>query len=502
LWFPFLPIDRLHKGRQPEFPCATVHKTKGALHLAAVDAKAQAMGFRAGKPLADARAICDELITFEADDEADADWLEQLASGCERYTPFIALQFPDALILDISGCAHLFGDETQMISDVATRLERAKISVRYATATTPAAALALARYQNVPATNEAAAVSRLPIAALGLDDKATLALRRAGLKTISDLACRPMAGLAARFGEDAVNALRYLLGEADQPIRPRYVKPPVQIERRFADPVAHVELVLAVLSELVSEAEKILEEQKRGGRRFAAILFRSDGLKRRLDVETGLPTRDCEVVMRLIRERIDTLSDPIDPGFGFDMIRLEILLTEPLGSSQLELEGGAVDTEAIAALLDRLSTRLGHKRIHRLAPRDSHIPEQAQFILPAMEKSAPVAWPNPLLGEPPQRPLFLFDPPQTIEVLAEVPDGPPHRFRWRRTLHEIRRYEGPERIAGEWWRHKGGEYSGKGGLTRDYYRVEDARGRRFWLFRHGLYDEKPDPAWYVHGLFA
>ena len=100
-------------------------------------------------------------------------------------------------------------------------------------------------------------------------------------------------------------------------------------------------------------------------------------------------------------------------------------------------------------------------------------------------------------GEPPTRPFHLFDPPQPIEVIAEVPDGPPHQFRWRRATHAVRRYEGPERIAAEWWRRRD-----NGGLTRDYYRVEDVHGRRYWLFRHGLYDEKPDPRWYIHGVFA
>ena len=184
------------------------------------------------------------------------------------------------------------------------------------------------------------------------------------------------------------------------------------------------------------------------------------------------------------------------------MIRLAVVRAEPLGATQLPLEGGSVEQEEVAALVDRLSIRLGRNRVYRLAPRDSHIPEQTQLMLPAVEQATPVAWGVAPPNEPPARPLFLFDPPQRIVVVAEVPDGPPHRFRWRRTLHEVRRFEGPERIAGEWWRRKGGEYVGKGGLTRDYYRIEDAGGRRFWVFRHGLYDEKPDPGWYLHGLFA
>ena len=492
----------MQKGQQLDAPCATISKIKGALRIASPDAQAQRLGLNAGQTLADARALYPDLITYEADDAADADWLERLATGCERYTPLIALQSPDALILDISGCAHLFGGEAAMIADIAARFARAGLVVRHATASTPAAAFALACYQNVPAADESAAVKRLSVAALGLGSQAMLGLKRAGLNTISDLASRPMAGLAARFGEEAVTALRRLLGEVDQPIRPRIILPQIEVERRFAEPIAHTEFVLRVLGELIEEAARILEERKTGGRRFAATLFRSDGLTARLDIETGQPTRDTKLVMRLLRERIDTLSDPLDPGFGFDMIRLAVVRTEPLAPTQLQLEGGSSEQEAVAALVDRLSVRLGKNRIHRIIPRNSHIPEQAQLTLPAVDNVPPVAWPVAATDEPPARPLFLFDPPQRIEVVAQVPDGPPHRFRWRRSLHEVRRFEGPERIAGEWWRREGGEYSGNGGLTRDYYRIEDARGRRFWVFRHGLYDEKPDPSWYVHGLFA
>ena len=219
------------------------------------------------------------------------------------------------------------------------------------------------------------------------------------------------------------------------------------------------------------------------------------------------PTRDTQLVMRLLRERIDTLADPLDPGFGFDMIRLGVIRSEALDATQLLLTGGTAEQEAVAALVDRLSTRLGRTRVQKMFPRDSHIPEQAQLMLPAVDHIMPIAWEAAPLGEPPARPLLLFDPPQRITVIAQVPDGPPQRFGWRRALHDVRRFEGPERIAAEWWRRTNGHRASQGGLTRDYYRVEDVRGRRFWLFRHGLYDERtnpdwPNPHWYIHGLFA
>ena len=475
---------------------------KGALRLVAVDQAARSLGLEPGMTLADARARVPELEAVEQDGAADRIWLERLADGCIRYTPMVALEAADGLILDVTGCTHLLGGERGFAADVDQRMAALRMTVRMAFAGTPRAAHALARYQALPAKDEAAAVRKLPVAALELDSEATQGLLRAGLKSVGELARRPMPTIAARFGDRAVAALRELLGEASKPIAPRIRPAPIVAERRFAEPIARTEYALEVLGELASESARQLEKRGKGGRRFEAYFFRSDGLVRPLVIETSQPSRDPALVMRLMNERIETLSDPIDPGFGFDLIRLSVPATELLAVTQLKLEGGAAREAEVAALVDRLSTRLGRDRVRRLVPQDTHIPEQMQLALPAVEAGQPASgWPHAAAGEPPMRPLHLFDPPQPIQVIAEVPDGPPHRFRWKRKFHEVKRFEGPERIASEWWKRKDGAVD-RAGLTRDYYRVEDARGRRFWLFRHGLFEEKPMPQWYLHGLFA
>ena len=479
-------------------PFALVEKRRGAMRIAALDPRALALGLAPGMALADARARLPGLAAIDHDPQADRRWIERIADHCDRYTPMVAIDPPDAVILDITGCAHLTGGEAAMAADAAARLGRMGMDVRHAFAATPDGALALARFASRPAGDEDAALRRLPIAALRLDGEATTALRRAGLKTIGDLAARPTAPLSARFGGQASAALDRLLGRADSRITPLRPPPALFFERRFAEPIGHVDAALQVIAELADDAASALEERGAGGRQFDVRLYRSDGAVRDLMVETSLPMRDPAMLLRLFAERIESLADPIDPGFGFDMIRLAVPAFEPLAACQLRLEGGAVTREAMAALVDRLGTRLGRGRIRRFVSRDTHIPEQSVLTLPAIDAASPASWPATTPGEPPLRPLHLFDPPQRIEVIAEVPDGPPHRFRWRRTLHEVRRFEGPERIAAEWWKR-----GGKPGLTRDYYRVEDARGRRFWIFRHGLYGaEQNDPAWYVHGLFV
>jgi protein ImuB len=499
LFFPFLPAERLVRAapQPPDAPIVLVEKQRGALRLAGVDARAQALGLRPAMPLADARARVPDLVATPHDAAADLLWLDRLAEGCGRYTPLVAIDAPDGLILDITGCAHLFGGEAALVRDAERRLTRLGLTLRLAVANSADAARALARHQTLPAPDEAAAVRRLPVAALGLDGEATTALVRAGLKTIGDLAARPMAQVAARFGTEAATMLRRLIGDASSPLAPRRTLPPVAAERRFAEPVTSTAHAAKILAGLAEEAMEVLGTRGQGGRHFRATFFRSDGLARALMVETGHATRNAALVLRLFAERMDSLRDPLDPGFGFDMIRLAVPRAEPLGATQFQLEGGAVRAAAMDALTDRLATRLGRERVRRYRPADTHIPEQAQLELPAADAPPPLPWPTAVAGEPPLRPFYLFDPPQPIDVIAEVPDGPPHQFRWRRAVHAVRRYEGPERIAAEWWRRRD-----NGGLTRDYYRVEDAQGRRYWLFRHGLYEEKADPRWYIHGLFA
>ncbi|MES2496674.1 MAG: DNA polymerase Y family protein [Pseudomonadota bacterium] len=514
LVFPFLATDRLARairtgravptslaGFPPEAPFALVEKQKGAIRLVAVNRAALALGMTPGLSLADVRARVPEIGIADIDPKADARFLERIADGCDRYTPMVALDPPQGLILDISGCAHLFGGEEGLCADLLGRLDRLGLETRSALADTPDAARALARHArqtHAPAAFAEAAIGALPVEALGLDGEETVALRRAGLKRLDDLEARPSQLIAARFGEEAADRLQRITGGRDIRITARRPEPALMLERRFAEPIGRTEAALAAIGELAQQAAQRMEQAHRGGRRFEAQLFRTDGLVRALRIETGLPIRDVKVVMRLFDERLEALADPVDPGFGFDLVRLSIPMFEPLAPLQLPLEGGALAEGELAQLIDRLSTRLGRNRVRRLAPRDSHVPEQAVFLFPAIEAGPAEDWPAPEAGEPPLRPTHLFDPPQPIEVVAGVPDGPPQRFRWRRELHEVTLAEGPERIGALWWRR-----TDNAGLSRDYYRVEDGKGRRFWLFRLGLYGrDAKSPTWYIHGMFA
>ncbi|WP_254914372.1 Y-family DNA polymerase [Sphingobium sp. Z007] len=483
--------DRSPEPGGPD-PLALVTRVGNALRLTAVDALAVEQGLAVGMTLADARARCPTLVTRPADPVADAHALDRLLEAMRHFTPMVALDAPDGLILDISGCSHLFGGARSLAQQA--RAMAGHVS-RHAFGPNAMAARALARHGG-----RGSDVAALPVAALELDDGALAALRQAGLRSIGDLAKRPMGMIAARFGEQAVTRLRQILGEAPSPIAPRCAAAPIRAEARFPEPIARTEDVMDVIEDLLDQAARQMEARKLGGRRFVIRLLRSDGARQGLAIETGQPVRDPAAVLRLLRERIDTMADPLDPGFGFDAVLLAVPRVEPLAERQQAMDGEARAAEdGIVALIDRLGIRLGPDNVRRLQPCDRHIPEGAQRLLPATQ-SRQQPW--PIVEDRPPRPLLLFDPPQPVAVIAGVPDGPPQRFRWRDHLHEVRLAEGPERIAAEWWRRRDGHQPGGAGKTRDYYRIEDSDGRRYWMFRHGLFGEEVEIRWYLHGLFA
>lgn len=472
------------------------------MRLTAINRVAIDAGLLVGANLADARALVPDLVVRNHDVLADGELLERIADACLRYTPMVAVEAPDGLMLDITGSTHLVGGGSELERCVRDWLNTKQIEVRLARGSSAEAARALARFHRGTITDEQAAIRALPVAALQLDQEADLDLRRAGLKTIGDVMDRPRKVIAARFGTESVYRLERLIGASSKPIDPR---PPALSRifcRRFAEPVASQNYALIILHELLEEANLALAEEDMGGRAFEARFCRVDGLVRRLYVETGLPTRDSAAVIRLFDERLDGLSDPLDPGFGFDSIELEIMRTELLKPSQDDFERETDSRNPLAETLDVLTTRLGHNRLLRFRPNDTYIPENGQVPLSVIAATQPFSWRRPQAEEPPARPLRLFDPPERITVIAEIPDGPPRRFQWRRKLREVTRYEGPERIAPEWWKGTT-DPLGRDQLTRDYYRVEDIDGRRYWVFRNGLYGrETGAPDWYLHGLFA
>ena len=518
LWLPRLPIDRIKRvlsgiGAAParDEPSIVVAKETNALVIYALDDAASRLGLHIGQPLANARAICPELKVFDADVVADARTLEDIADWCDRFTPLVALDPPHGLFLDVTGCAHLFGGEAALLQTLVRALARQGFAVSAAIAGTSVCARTLTRQASgtiVAEGAEADAVSRLPVSALSANEAIITGLRRAGLKTIGDVAARSPHEITARFGARFSTLLAQALGQGDTPINPRKPPPDYIVEKRFAEPIATDNLIAMTLSRLADTLVAAMEKQGKGARRLEAAFFRTDGAVRAIMIETGRPVTQTKIIDRLFRERLDALADPLDPGFGFDMVRLSASRTEIVVQEQRDLDAHVHDNDELAALIDRIAARIGGKRVVVHLPQDTHIPERAVLAVPAQHHLAAATqaeWIARVESEPPLRPLRLFERPEPIKVpFATVPDGPPHQFTWRRAKHAVVRVEGPERIAMEWWRQDGKQ------LTRDYFRIEDAAGLRFWIFRDGLYEgevfdsegEPAPPKWYVHGLFA
>ncbi len=465
----------------------------------ALEARAQRLGLYKGQPLANARAMVQPLAIVPADEKADTALLEGIADWCDRFTPLVSLDAPDGLFLDITGAAHLFGGEAAMLAHVTGLIAKQGFAVRGAIAGTSLAVHALARYAPAaitPIGGEPQAVAPLPITALECDDKILRALRHAGLKTVGMVAQRLSSELSERLGKRFVARLKVMLGAEEKPLQPRRALPDLMAEQRFAEPIVTEEMIAASLFRLAQHLGAILEREGRGARVLEAAFFRADGKVERIGVRTGEALRDPKVMLRLLRQRLDALADPLDPGFGFDLIRLEALLAEETRPATISFDSDENTRRQIAFLVDRLSVRFGEQRVQRFVPQDTHIPEAAGVAMPAQDRDfGPENWTlKRRPGDPPRRPLRLLERPEEVSAMASVPDGPPVRFRWRQCLHEVARAEGPERIAMEWWK--------KEGLTRDYFRVETRDGQRFWLYRDGLFHQIGAPRWYLQGLFA
>lgn len=502
MWLPHWPITRLSRNvsASPDRPLVTVEAIRGVRHLAAVGVHGEAQGLSPGQTLTAARAVCPALVPVDADPVADEAALGRLAAWCERYTPMAAPDPPDGLWLDITGCTAVFASEAELAQDFAARLERNAIPCHLGVAGTTGAAWALAHTGKdrtiLPSGEEKTALADLPITSLRLDAGTVTGLRRLGLRTVRDLLRIPRPQITARFGALPVLRLDQALGAMEEAID--WPRPPIEWHERlaFAEPIGTPEDLARALSQLAERLCRRLAEQDKGGQRFVAHFFRVDGEVPRIAVATALSVRDAAYLARLLREKLDS----VDPGFGIEVIVLEAETVAPLQAPQIHLADDTAQdaSDRLASVVDTLANRLGADRVSRVAPYASHVPERA------VQRVSPLSARQPSWVDDPAapRPIRLLRRPEEIEVIALVPDDPPIRFRWRGVSHRVRAASGPERIAAEWWHGKQSGKRPETDLIRDYYRVEDSDGARFWIFRAGLHAEDRMPRWYLHGLFG
>jgi protein ImuB len=515
---------------------------------------AEAFGLALGEPLADARAKAGDLQVRELDAGIDDAALRRLALWATRYTPtasplcrnfWSAENGADGFFLDIEGAAHLFGGEEMLLADLSSRLEKNfGLPARLAVADTPGTAWALSRFHParcciLRSGEEAAALSPLPIEALRLSPETGTALRRLGFKTVGALLDKPRAPFAARFPAELLRRLDQALGRVDEPLIPIVAPPVYHCLRYLLEPIITQEAVVALARRLMQTLTHVLTRDDVGARALRFSLYRVDGAVETIDVGLTLPTRNVAHVTRLLDLKLEAQAAMREAGFGFEAIGLAVTRAEPMPARQTELNIDGADSasfeghlrwppqddeniERCAALIDTLRQRLGPQSVRRFEPVASHIPERAE-MLPPVSGEIPSSWPEP---EQKSRPLLLLPHAEPTDVTALIPDGPPRRFRWRGVTYEVAGSQGPERIGAEWWRSPhssahsrvnpaanedegeklGPRFRGnerQHALTRDYYLVEDADGRRFWLYREGLYGRETAAArWFVQGLFA
>jgi protein ImuB len=496
-------------GEQPDSAFALTQNERQTQILYAVCPQAAAFGLHKGMTLAEARAIKPDIYVEAAMPERDAQKLEELARWLVRYTPLVAVDGADAILLDVTGCPHLFGGEAMMLKAIRAQLAKAGIDAQIALAESRGAAWAFSHFH--PGAHSADSdttqhlLRNLPVRALRLDDATVRTLQRLGLKTVGLLSSLPRPALARRFrgmrSKDVTALLARLdqvQGKAEEPISPLQPLPSWQVRQAFAEPVLHLETIEIALDTLVAELVALLAAAEEGVSRLVLSAFRVDGSVQQILIGTNRPSREKKHLLRLFQEKLDQL----EADFGFDLLILAAYETSRLVPTQW---GGAQhsDEQSADELLDRLATRLGAGAVVRLKHRESHVPERTQTLTHAGDDA--LMWEASLAGKAP-RPLRLLSRPESIDVMAEVPEGAPMRFRWRRKEHRVTKAEGPERIASEWWLNPEE-------LTRDYYRVEIEQGARFWLFRRGLYkipgvfsSEQTaggsQPSWFMHGFFA
>ena len=464
--------------------------------IAAADMPARTLGLRAGMPLAHAQAMVPGLTVVDATAPEDARALAQLAAWCLRLSPLTAADPPDGVWIDATGCAHLHGGEPAMLRLLVDHLAQQGLTARVAIADTPGAAHAVARFGArgitvVPAGAQSDELALLPIEALRIDAQAADGLRRLGLERIGQLATTPRGPLARRFGAAVLERLDQALGRVQEPIRPVLPPETIVVQRRFVEPIATAEAFVTVILALVQEACRLLEQRGEGVRCLDLVFERVDATVQVVRIGTSRPVRDVRHLARLLDERIET----VDPGLGVEAMRLVLPLVEPLSCKQKCYGLAAEDTASpdLSDLVDRLSNRLGPNRVYRLQPTESDVPERSQHAVGTGTPVENASWVSPWL-----RPVRLLPHPEPVQALGMLPDHPPRAFTWRRIRHRVTRADGPERIAGEWWRR-----DPEIAAVRDYWIVENQEGRRFWLFRQGdgVHPSTGALSWFLHGLF-
>jgi len=492
IWFRHLKTDWMVR-RQPELkdvPFVMAAPEHGRMVIRAANTAAQAKGIDVSMVVADCRAILPGLQVFDDKPELTEKALSALAGWCLRYTPVVAVDNLDGLILDVSGCPHLWGGEKPYLKEIITKLRGFGYDVRTAIADTIGTAWAVSRYGKITPMVEHSyqleAMLPLPPAALRLEAPILERLEKLGLYQIQSFINMPRKALRRRFGQTILTRLDQALGQEYEVINPIQPVEPYQERLPSLEPIRTATGIEIALKQLLEKLTARLNKEEKGLRKCMFKCYRIDGIVQQIEIGTSRPSRNVAHLFKLFELKIVSIA----PALGIEVFTLEATIVEDISAQQDALwdftEGG--NGTAIGELLDRIAGKLGADTIHRYLPDEHYWPERSVKAASTLAEKPQTRWRTDL-----PRPIHLLRNPETIEVTVPMPDYPPMLFRYKGELHNVSKADGPERIEQEWWLNQG--------LYRDYYCIEDEKGARYWLFREGSY-EHGDPKWFIHGFFA
>jgi protein ImuB len=488
--FPFLLTDYVIR-RHPEFkekPFVMGSRQRGPMVIDAVSPATAKKGICMGMVLADCKAIYPELMMVDTEPGRAEKLLQALAEWCIRFTPFVGVDLPDGVILDISGCAHLWGGEAAYLAHIQAKLSGYGFTTKLAIADTISVAWAMARFgaaSIIECGQQREAVRTLPPVALRLEDAVLARLKKLGMRTIGSFMDIPPSALRRRFGTELPKRLAQALGTQLEWITPVQPVEPYQQRLTSMEPIASAAGISIALQQLLETLCIRLEAEGLGLRNATLKCYCIDGVVQQIEIGTVHPSRNVPHLFKLFEHKIATL----EPDLGFEVFALEASKVEPVTDEQAAIWHAASQNDRkVAELLDRVAAKIGADAVSRYLPAEHHWPERAiKKAVPLWEKQT-TDWRMDL-----PRPVHLLSVPEIISVTAVLPDYPPMLFRHKGVRHTVVKADGPERIEQEWWLSDG--------LYRDYYIIEDENGARYWLFRSGPYDGD-QPQWFLHGYFA
>ncbi|MEO7309903.1 MAG: DNA polymerase Y family protein [Chitinophagaceae bacterium] len=491
IWFRQLKTDWMVRRRPAlaAIPFVLAAPDHGRIVVTAVHPLAAAKGVYISMTVADARAMIPALEVLDDKPEYAPKLTRNLAEWLIRYTPVVAVDPPDGLLLDITGCAHLWGGEKPYLADIHKRLEHIGYGINCGIADTIGTAWAIARFGKqqciIESGCQAEALLPLPPTALRLEAETIERLEKLGLRQTGSFINMPRSALRRRFGKALLYRLDQALGQEEETIEPVIPSEPYRERLPCIEPIVTATGIEIAIERLLGTLCGQLIKEEKGLRTAILKCYRVDGKVETIEIGTHRPTANTKHLFKLFELKIDT----IEPALGIELFTLEAQKVTALSPVQEILweHNAGLDAVNVSELLDRIEGKMGPGHIYRFLPAEHYWPERSFIPALSINEKTTTTW---RIDKP--RPLQILAQPQPIEVAAPIPDYPPMNFRYKGVLHKITKADGPERIEQEWWLQEG--------QHRDYYNVEDESGRRYWLFRAGHYEESYQ--WFIHGFFA